>query len=68
VDSSPAVCGDKVVVGSDDGRLYLLRLADGRLLWSYDLGRPVASSPAVAAGMVFVGADDGFLYAFGSKR
>src|SRR5262249_5697524 len=26
VDSSPVVCGDKVVVGSDDGRVYLVAL------------------------------------------
>ncbi|OHB73848.1 MAG: Pyrrolo-quinoline quinone, partial [Planctomycetes bacterium RBG_16_55_9] len=29
VDSSPVLCGDKVVVGSEDGRLYILRLSDG---------------------------------------
>jgi len=29
VDSSPVVCGDRVVVGSGDGRLYILRFGDG---------------------------------------
>jgi outer membrane protein assembly factor BamB len=67
VDSSPVIAGDKVVVGSDDGRLYLLDLADGRSLWSYEIGEAVASSPAVARGWVVVGADDGQVYAFRSK-
>ena len=67
VNSSPAICGDKVVVGSDDGRLYLLALADGRQLWSYEMGQPVTSSPAVAGGIVVVGCDDGYVYAFGPK-
>jgi outer membrane protein assembly factor BamB len=67
VDSSPVVCDGKVVIGSDDGRLYLLSLEDGGELWSYEIGQPVQSSPAVADGMVIVGSDDGNLYAFGPK-
>jgi outer membrane protein assembly factor BamB len=71
VDSSPVVCDSKVVVGSEDGRLYLLSLADGKELWSYTIGDPVISSPAVVRApnrpdsMVIVGADDGMVYAFG---
>jgi outer membrane protein assembly factor BamB len=68
VDSSPVICGDKVIVGSEDGRLYLLRLSDGELAWSYDIGQPVTSSPAVANQMVVVGSDDGYVYAFSSQR
>ena len=50
VDSSPVVVGDKVVVGSDDGRLYIVSLKDGSELWSYEIGQPVGSSPAVVDG------------------
>ena len=50
VDSSPVVCGDKVVVGSDDGRLYVVSLDKGKELWSYEIGQPIESSPAVARG------------------
>jgi outer membrane protein assembly factor BamB len=67
VDSSPAICGDKVVVGSDDGRLYLVSLSNGKELWSYEIGQPVGSSPAVAEGKVVVGCDDGNVYCFGAK-
>ncbi|HXG48365.1 MAG TPA: PQQ-binding-like beta-propeller repeat protein, partial [Methylomirabilota bacterium] len=67
VDSSPVVAGDKVVVGSDDGRLYVVSLKDGTELWSYEIGQPVGSSPAVAGDRVIVGSDDGGVYCFGSK-
>jgi len=67
VNSSPVICGDKVIVGSDDGRLYLLALADGKQVWSYEMGKPVTSSPAVVGGLVVVGCDDGYVYAFGPK-
>ncbi len=68
VDSSPVICGDKVIIGSEDGRLYLLKLSDGKQIWSYDIGQPVTSSPAVANQMVVVGSDDGYVYAFSSQR
>ncbi len=41
------ICGDKVVVGSSDGRLYMIRLSDGRKIWSYEIGSAIVSSPAV---------------------
>ena len=67
VDSSPVVCGDTVVFGSDDGRLYLVDLATGRESWSYEIGKGITASPAVAAGQIIIGAEDGTLYAFGKK-
>jgi len=67
VDSSPVVCGDKVVVGSDDGRLYMVSLATGKEVWSFEIGKAVGSSPAVVRNKVVVGADDGVVYAFGPR-
>ena len=67
VDSSPAVCAGKAVVGSDDGRLYVVSLSEGRELWSYEIGRPLDSSPAIAAGRIVIGCDDGNVYCFGAK-
>jgi outer membrane protein assembly factor BamB len=61
------VVGDKVVVGSDDGHVYVLSLDKGRELWSYDIGQAVGSSPAVADGKLVIGSDDGSIYAFGAK-
>ncbi|HEY9170913.1 MAG TPA: PQQ-binding-like beta-propeller repeat protein, partial [Verrucomicrobiae bacterium] len=67
VDSSPVVCGDKVVVGSNDGRLYIVSLDKGKELWSYEIGQPIESSPAVVDGRIVIGSDDGSVYCFGAK-
>jgi outer membrane protein assembly factor BamB len=61
------VAGSRVIFGSDDGSVYMLALADGKELWSYDLGQPAASSPAVAAGKIVMGCDDGSVYCFGQQ-
>jgi len=62
------ICGGKVVVGCEDGRLYVIRLSNGTKVWSYETGQPITSSPAVARGMIVVGCDDGYVYAFGAAR
>lgn len=67
VESSPVLSIDKVLVGSDDGRLYLVALADGKELWNYEIGAPIKASPAIARNRVVIGAEDGFVYAFGVK-
>ena len=67
VDSSPVICGDKVIIPSTDGRLYLLRLTDGKEIWSYEIGDAITASPAIADGIVVIGAENGYVYAFGSE-
>ena len=59
------VCGNKVVVGSDDGRLYVVSLDKGKELWSYEVGQPIESSPAVARDRIVIGCNDGSVYCFG---
>ncbi len=66
VDGSPVIAGDSLVVGTMDGRLVVLSLADGRERWSYEIGGPLAGSPAIAGGIVIVGSEDGSVYAFGA--
>ena len=68
MDSAPVVCGDKVAFGSDDGRLYLVRVVTGKLVWSYEIGKPLNASPAIANGLVVIAGDDGTVYAFGVKE
>jgi outer membrane protein assembly factor BamB len=65
VESSPAIAGGRVFVGSNDGRFYVLSLATGAKLWEFNAGAAVSSSPAIANGRVVVGAQDGRLYCFG---
>jgi outer membrane protein assembly factor BamB len=68
VNSSPAVTGGTVYVGSDDGRLWAFGARGGGVRWSHATGGPVKSSPAVAKGRVFVGSESGAMFAFGTER
>ena len=63
VKSSPAIVQDRVFVGSDDGNLYALALADGKKVWAFKTGGAIESSPLVLEGKVYVGSSDAFLYA-----
>ena len=67
VQGSPVVAADTVIVGSDDGRIYLLQLSDGRERWSYEIGKPVHGSVAVVQGRFVIGSDDGVVYCFGAQ-
>ncbi len=63
IESGLAVAVGTVYVGSQDGKVYALDAATGRLRWTYTTGNLVLSSPAVAGGTVYVGSDDGKVYA-----
>ena len=65
VESSPAIAGDRVFVGSNDGRFYVLSLSSGAKLWEFNGGAPFSASPAIANGRVVIGSQDGRLYCFG---
>jgi len=60
--SSPALAGDRVVVGCDDQSVHCVRRKDGRRLWTFATGDAVESSPVVCDGKVIFGSDDGRLY------
>jgi outer membrane protein assembly factor BamB len=72
IESSPAISGGGVFVGSDDGHLYAIDLATGELRWKFDTSaKPdqpmmVRGSPTVHRGAVYVGNDDGTLFALGA--
>lgn len=61
--SSPCVAGQTVVIGGQDGMVYALDLASGRLKWTARTGGRVRGTPAIADGMVVVGSWDGRVYA-----
>jgi outer membrane protein assembly factor BamB len=68
--SSPALAGDHLYVGSDDGNLYAVDKDTGALAWDPPLhtDAPIVSSPAVAMSVdgtvrvVVVGSNDGKVY------
>lgn len=65
VESSPAIAGGRVFVGSNDGRFYVLSLTNGAKVWEFNAGAPLSASPAIANGRIVIGAQDGRLYCFG---
>ena len=65
VESSPAIAGGRVYVGSNDGRFYVLNVETGAKLWEFNAGSPFSASPAIARGRIVIGSQDGRLYCFG---
>ena len=56
VDSSPAVAGGRVYVGSSDGRCTCSTRRPAQKQWEFDAGDAITASPAIAAGRVVIGA------------
>ena len=52
--SAPLIVDDYVLVGSDDGRFYALRLKDGAKVWEFNTGTPIKASPALSGNLVVV--------------
>lgn len=70
VHGDPVLSGEKVIIGSFDGRMYALDRADGRKLWAfktvgnaYFRAGEIPGSATVADGTVFFGSRDYNLYA-----
>ena len=68
VDSSPAVAGGVVYVGSEDGKVYALNSVSGGQLWNFTTGGSVVSSPTVVGDVVYVGSSDDKVYAISSPE
>lgn len=60
--SSPAVSGNRVVIGGRDKMIHCLDAASGKELWSFTTRARIDSSPAIAEGRVYVGSNDGRFY------
>ena len=68
----PALVDGRLLIGSEDGRLYCFDASNGDRLWTYETQgrktgqgkeRRIWSTPAVAGGVAYFGAMDGYLYA-----
>lgn len=62
VRSSPALVGDVVVFGCDDGIVYAVDRTKGIIQWKYKTGQSIFASPIITSGRVIVGSLDGSLY------
>ncbi len=64
IESSAAIVGGGVYVGSQKGELVALSLQDGAVRWKYATAGPIGeSSPAVAGGIVYIGDLTGVIHA-----
>ena len=66
-ESSPAVSGGVVYIGSDDGNVYAINATTGLKIWNYQTGGPVVSSPCIFLNLVIVGSDDGGVYGLNAQ-
>ncbi len=57
------VDGERLCVGTHDGRVVALAAATGARLWEFKAGDSVVAAPAVAGGRVYFGSYDGKVYA-----
>src|SRR6185295_18499927 len=64
IESSAAIVGGTVFVGSQKGELVALSLDNGSVYWKYSTGSPIGeSSPAYSNGIVYIGDLGGYLHA-----
>lgn len=62
--SSPVLTGRTIVIGGQDGIVYALDLATGRVKWRGKTNGKVRGTPAISDGVVVAGSWDGRVYAF----
>jgi outer membrane protein assembly factor BamB len=64
IESSAAIVGGTVFVGSQKGELTALNLENGAVYWKYKIDSPIGeSSPAYSRGVVYIGDLGGWLHA-----
>eukprot|EP01137_Pigoraptor_chileana_P021203 Opistho-2@84636 len=56
--SSPAVNGNRVVLGSGDGSVYCFSADKGKLLWQFKTGAAVLGCPLIYDNKVYIGGSD----------
>ncbi len=57
--STPALEGDRLVVGCTDGNVYCFHSLRGQRLWSFKTEKSVLGSPVIRGNVVYIGASDG---------
>ncbi len=60
--SSPVLADSVVVVGTGDGLVRGIRLANGRVVWDFDTGGRIRSSAFVDDGVAYVGSGTGIVH------
>ena len=67
-ESSPAIMGNTLYIGADDGTLFAYDLTSYSLKWTYLTQGAIISSPSIASdGTAYFGSSDGYVYAINSN-
>jgi len=61
--ASPLIADKKVFVGSKDGHMYALSVANGELLWRFKTNGEVTTTPVIDGSVIYFGSKDGHVYA-----
>jgi eukaryotic-like serine/threonine-protein kinase len=67
IDDSPAICENKLIVGSCDHYLYALDLQNGKQIWKIDLGERILMTPLVEGNNIYAGTASGYFYQLSGK-
>lgn len=67
VRSSAVIDRGRVFIGSDDGNVYAIDLANGKKIWSFQTQGAVEATPCLFNQSVLVGSSDSFLYALDAE-
>lgn len=67
VKSTAAVVGGVVYVGSEDAKVYALKLSDGSKVWEFAADGPVLSSPLVQGDRLYIGSAGTNLFALDAR-
>jgi outer membrane protein assembly factor BamB/predicted phosphodiesterase len=65
--STPAVSGNHVIFGNQNGTITALFLNDGKKKWSFKTGGSIFSSPAAAGNKIVFGSGDNHIYCLNAK-
>ena len=66
-DSSPVVCGDRIIVCTRTGIITIHDVKNGNPEWEYDTGEQIMGSPAVIKDHFMILTAKGTLFCFGKK-
>jgi len=61
--SSPVLFGNKLIIGGDDGNLYVLNRNNGKPIWKFKTNGLIRSTAAIDNGNVYFGDTEGIFYA-----
>ena len=61
--SSPAVSGQAIIFGADNGCVYALDANSGEQNWKFPTAKAVLATPVISKNRIFVGSTDTYFYA-----